>query len=251
MLAECLPEWCSVRCRYRRNRRGHGPGDSAPIPSLMSVGLEPSFNPVARAQAIAHQIARMAVAAGPPAVPNRPLLRGPAFGPRGMMRGPRPMRGPMGGFPRGGFRGEGPMYAEMMGWRGGRGGGFGRGGFGRGRGDFRGDDGGFGGRGGGRFGDGFNKRPRSPPRGGGGFRVSRLSDYCTVLHTPCVIIITGPRNGSPTATNVSGVGVLVCYQIFKLLTLYLSQPIVIKLQLLTGDNIPDFCIVLHFKLSPN
>lgn len=152
--------------------------DTAGIPSLMSVGVDPTFNPVARAQAIAHQIARMAVAAGPPAVPNRPLLRGPPFGgPRGMMRGPRPMRGPMGGFPggRGGFHGEGPPHEEMMGWRGGRGGGFGRGGFGRGRGDFHGDDVGFGGRGGGRFGEVFNKRPRSPPRGGGGgFRVSNL-----------------------------------------------------------------------------
>jgi len=143
----------------------------------MSVGVDPSFNPVARAQAIAQQIARMAVAAGPPATSNPPLLRGgpPFGGPRGMMRGPRPMRGGlMGGF-RGGFRGgDMPHHDEMMGWRGGRGSGFGRGGFGRGRGgDFRSDDGGFGGRGG-RFGEGFNKRPRSPPRGGnvGAARVS-------------------------------------------------------------------------------
>jgi len=165
-------------------------GDFWGIPSLMSVGVDHTggFNPVARAQAIAHQIARMAVAAGPPAMPNRPLLRGPGFGgPRGMMRGPRPMRGLMGGFPphhgfRGGFHGEGPHEEMMMGWRGGRG--FGRGGFGgRGRGDFRGDDGGFGGgRGGGRFGgDGFNKRPRSPPSrgggGGGGYRVSQSTDW--------------------------------------------------------------------------
>jgi len=165
---------CFVCCRYRRNRRGMV-GDLGGIPSLMSVGVDhPGYNPVARAQAIAHQIARMAVAAGPPAMPNRPLLRGPGFGPRGMMRGPRPFRGPM-GFPyhgfRGGFHGEG-MHDEMMGWRGGRG--FGRGGYGRGRGDFHGDDRGYGG-GRGRYGDdGYNKRSRSPPSrgGGGGFRVS-------------------------------------------------------------------------------
>jgi len=154
----------------------------------MSVGVDPTFNSVARAQAIAHQIARMAVAGSPAAVPKPPLLRGgPPFpGPRGMMRGPRPMRGgPMGSFPggRGGFFGDGPPHDEMMGWRGGRGGGFGRGGFGRGRGDFHGDDGGFGGRGG-RFGDGFNKRPRSPPRGGGGFRVSQnyYDVSCTISY---------------------------------------------------------------------
>jgi len=158
----------------------------------MSVGIDPHFNPVARAQAIAHQIARMAVATGPPAVANPPLLRGgpPFGGPRGMMRGPRPMRGgPMGGFPggRGGFYGDGPPRDEMMGWRGGRGGGgFGRGGFGRGRGDFRGDDGGFGGRGG-RFSEGYNKRPRSPPRGGGGGGGYRVS--CTVCHYYYHIII--------------------------------------------------------------
>jgi len=162
-------------CRYHRSWRGRGGSDTAGIPSLMSVGVEPSFNPVARAQAIAHQIARMAVASGPAAGPKPPLLRGgpPFMGPRGMMRGPRPMRGgPMGGFPpsgRPGIFGEGPPD-EMLGWRGGRGGQFGRGGF-RGRGDFHGDDGGFGGRGG-RFGEGYNKRPRSPPRGGGGYRVS-------------------------------------------------------------------------------
>jgi len=180
MFSHTSHERCFVYRRYRRGRRSRGPGDSAAIPSLMSVGIEPGFNPVARAQAIAHQIARMAVATGPPAVPNPPLLRGgPPFGGPRMMRGPRPMH-PMGGFPggRGGFRGDGPPRDEIMGWRGGRGGGFGRGGFGRGRGDFRGDDIGFGGRSG-RFGDGYNKRPRSPPPsrgggsgGGGGFRVS-------------------------------------------------------------------------------
>ena len=167
-------------CRYHRSWRGHVRDgvDSGAIPSLMSVGLDPGFNPAARAQAIAHQIARMAVASGPSG-PKPPLLRGapPFMGPRGMMRGPRPMRGgPMGGFPggRAGIFGEGPPHEEMMGWRGGRGRGFGRGRFGRGRGDFHSDDGGFGGRGG-RFGDGFNKRPRSPPRGAGGYRVSE--DY--------------------------------------------------------------------------
>jgi len=161
--------------------RSRDSGDTAGIPSLMSVGIDPGFNPAARAQAIAHQIARMAVASGPTSAQKPPLLRGgpPYMGPRAMMRGPRPMRGgPMGGggfsSGRAGIFGEGPPQDEIMGWRGGRGGGFGRGGFGRGRGDFHGDEGGFGGRGG-RFGDGFNKRPRSPPRGGGGYRVSHNS----------------------------------------------------------------------------
>jgi len=192
----------------------------------MSVGLEPSFNPVARAQAIAHQIAHMAVNLGPPAAPTPPMMRGGMpFGPRGMMRGPRPMRGgPMGGFPgRGGFRGERPPpHEEMMGWRGGRGGGgFGRGGggFGRGRGDFRGDDGGFGGRGGGgggRFGDGgFNKRPRSPQRGAGAgaFRVSHslvcLLPIVPLLCTVCGIVLSRSRRPLSTALMYC---VVLCYR---------------------------------------
>jgi hypothetical protein len=182
----------------RRRRFGRRPKpweksaeSSSGIPSLMSVGIDPTFNPMIRTQALAHQMARMAVLGGGPGGPPpliRPVGLPPFGGPRGMIRGRGgpPMRGG-GGFRggRGGFQHDGPPmddYEYDQGWRGRRGGaGFprgGGGGYGAGRGgrDW-GDEGGYGrggggaGGSGGRYGgDAYNKRPRSPSGSRGGYK---------------------------------------------------------------------------------
>jgi len=42
-----------------------------------------------------------------------------------------------------------------------------------------------------------------------------------------------------------------CYKIFKVLKLFISQPIVIKLRIETEDNILHNCAVSDYQVSPN
>lgn len=182
----------SVCPRYRYGRRATKPWDkpdAAGIPSLMSVsvGLEPSFNPMVRAQALAHTIARMAMGPGGGG-PVPPMGARPPFGgPRWPHGGPPMGRGM--GFRGGRGSGYGGYHDAPMddydgdydnSYRGRRGGGFGgrgSGGYGgRGGYDDSGYRGGRGGRGGNRWGGddggGYNKRSRSPSGGNrGGYKV--------------------------------------------------------------------------------
>jgi len=78
--------------------------------------------------------------------------------------------------------------------------------------------------------------------------IVQLTSFIIIFaHTGCMC----NKNSNNNNNNVRNVvvlvvGILVVIKFSKFENFFSSQPIVIKLRLLIGDNIPDFCTVLDF-----